>query len=118
MSRLLCCALIGCVNSRYYLHLAQGPLKQRHLIRKFFSKSFRKMISANIENAPYPHFGTTAIHAGYSFDEHGSVVQGIGTSTTFAQDEPGKPKGSHEYSRSVCAAFGYLPRVARLGPAP
>jgi hypothetical protein len=59
------------------------------------------MISANIENAPFPHFGTTAIHAGYSFDEHGSVVQGIGTSTTFAQDEPGKPKGSHEYSRSV-----------------
>jgi len=49
---------------------------------------------------PFSGFGTTAIHAGYTLDEHGSVVGGIGTSTTYAQLEPGQPMGVHEYSRS------------------
>ncbi|KAL6930734.1 probable Cystathionine gamma-lyase [Hanseniaspora guilliermondii] len=45
-------------------------------------------------------FETLAIHAGASQDNHGSVIEPISLSTTFAQTAPGKPIGVYEYSRS------------------
>ncbi|KAL6929820.1 cystathionine gamma-lyase cys3 [Hanseniaspora valbyensis] len=45
-------------------------------------------------------FETLAIHAGASQDNHGSVIEPISLSTTFAQTAPGAPIGVYEYSRS------------------
>lgn len=57
-------------------------------------RGFRSSSAAMAAQSPFPHFATLAIHAGYEFDQNGSVVCGIGTSTTFAQKEPGKV-GAH-----------------------
>lgn len=45
-------------------------------------------------------FATAAIHAGSHTDVHGSVIEPISLSTTFAQTAPGVPIGTYEYSRS------------------
>lgn len=45
-------------------------------------------------------FATEAIHAGSHTDVHGSVIEPISLSTTFAQTAPGVPIGAYEYSRS------------------
>ncbi|KAL6939772.1 cystathionine gamma-lyase cys3 [Hanseniaspora osmophila] len=45
-------------------------------------------------------FATLAVHAGSHVDSHGSVIEPISLSTTFAQSAPAKPLGEYEYSRS------------------
>lgn len=48
------------------------------------------------EDRQFPHFGTLAIHAGQEPEQWRSkaVVPPISLSTTFKQDEPGKPVGT------------------------
>ena len=45
------------------------------------------------ERKPFPHFGTRAIHEGQDPDQWGckAIVPPIFTSTTYKQEEPGKP---------------------------
>ena len=46
--------------------------------------------------APFPHFGTKAIHTGQEPEqwECKALVPPIFTATTYKQDEPGKPVSS------------------------
>lgn len=45
-------------------------------------------------------FGTQAVHAGAHVDVHGTVIEPISLSTTYAQSAPAQPIGAYEYSRS------------------
>lgn len=51
------------------------------------------------EDQQFPHFGTLAIHAGQEPEQWRSkaVVPPISLSTTFKQDEPGKPVGTKNF---------------------